>query len=527
MNRYLCYVSTRAAYDPVKTIFVCAPGPDAASVEAAERFARVSGWREAAEADGAVLILPVVPEGWRAAPVSLLSSLYEELRGSIASRNGRSLLGRNGKLWLWETMLYAVGYEDGAEFAGNCVVAEPNRFAASALIGGAPGDYAVRPVTPWFVPASARARRSDQIPSSLWLLNPGDSARALSYFRAVNGLSDTPVRLRLGALEAVSYENPQNPAQRLLLSDAPLPSGLSLAHAILSEYFDRTVRWKDGPDGTLRLHLGRADFYESPKFVHESISFGGLDYPCALHFPANRKRNQSLPLLLSLHGRGEPARLFAEKNGWDALADETGAFVLAVPDSPGNIWLYERDGAALAALIARLVKTYDLDATRVYLTGFSNGGAMTRELGTAHPELFAAIAPFNAPAHIPGLTFETPFSPDFPASGFELPCWAYAGDSDKAAAPSARDEQLPVLLAANGCAAPPELWTVENHYAALPQGERFQSEVYRAPDGGPRVGWTVMRDMPHGAIWEESRVAWEFLRHFHRPAGAKRVVYTP
>ena len=36
---------------------------------------------------------------------------------------------------------------------------------------------------------------------------------------------------------------------------------------------------------------------------------------------------------------------------------------------------------------------YKVDADRVYFTGLSMGGFGTRELATAHPERFAAIAP--------------------------------------------------------------------------------------------------------------------------------------
>ena len=34
-----------------------------------------------------------------------------------------------------------------------------------------------------------------------------------------------------------------------------------------------------------------------------------------------------------------------------------------------------------------------------------------------------------------------------------------------------------------------------------------------------------MKNMPHGAIPEQSRAAWEFLRHFRRPAGSRQVEY--
>ena len=69
-----CHISTKAGFDPVKTLYVCAPGADAASYEAAARFAQASGWREIAEQDGAVLVLPIVPHGWRAEDAGLLDN---------------------------------------------------------------------------------------------------------------------------------------------------------------------------------------------------------------------------------------------------------------------------------------------------------------------------------------------------------------------------------------------------------------------------------------------------------------------
>lgn len=58
-NGFYMYVSTRACYDPAKTIFVFAPGEEAGELALAERFAVRSGWQALAEYDGAVLILPL------------------------------------------------------------------------------------------------------------------------------------------------------------------------------------------------------------------------------------------------------------------------------------------------------------------------------------------------------------------------------------------------------------------------------------------------------------------------------------
>lgn len=249
---------------------------------------------------------------------------------------------------------------------------------------------------------------------------------------------------------------------------------------------------------------------------------------------------QGLPILLSVHGRGEPAWLFAEKNGWDVLADETQAFILVCPDSPGNIWQFQRDGHAFEAMIDKLCAEYGLDSTRVYLTGFSNGGAITREVGSAYPQLFAAIAPYNAPVHVPGVVMSDTIFPQLLPSGYGLPYWVYVGDNDPAAGLDV-DEQLEVMLAVNRCVkrpaqglttrfAPNEIRTKENYYTTsrgYTEGDRFRTLVYHDSDGIPRVGYTVMKNMPHGAICEQSLATWEFLRHFRRPAGSRQVEYLP
>ena len=107
---YYAYVSTRACYDPARTIFVFAPQQDAATLQGAARFARTSGWQALAEYDGAVLIVPVAPQGWQAEPDTLPGQLFDQVRNRFASRCGKSLLGRRGMLWCWEIMVYWVGY---------------------------------------------------------------------------------------------------------------------------------------------------------------------------------------------------------------------------------------------------------------------------------------------------------------------------------------------------------------------------------------------------------------------------------
>ena len=519
MNHY-AYISTRADYDPCKTLLVFGPSERVSTVADAEAFAQTSGWQLLAEYDGAVLIVPVMAQGYAAAQESLPAELLGSLRNAFSSRNGRSLHQRGGKLWTWETMAYLAGYGDGADFAGSCLVSEPARFAGAALIGGAPQSYAAgaRVSSHPFLRSVSEGycRKNAEIPVAVWFY----------------GASEAQKREALAGFPEGS---------RLRFFPMPERFDLDLAAGIMTGLFDRVIRWKDGPDGTLTEHPGRTDFYLGSDFIQHSVSIGTVDYPVAVHLPRGKAADavRGLPLLFSVHGRGEPAWLFATKNGWDSLADETGAFVLALPDSPGNLWQLERDEEAIPAMIDLLCETYGLDRSRVYLTGFSNGAMMTRELASVRPELFAGISPWNGPVGLAGALAHPEFMPELREKGLALPAWICVGDRDPAAAAESVKVQLGILLPLNGCKAcedesaigyaPDERRTGESWYTperGYAQGGRFDTAVYHGPDGKALVCCTVMQDMPHGAIKEQSRAAWSFLRQFRRDAETGEIIRT-
>lgn len=541
-GEYYIYVSTRADYDPAKMIFVCPPAVQAKDVALARRFSQDSGWQTLAEYDGAVLVVPTAPEGWQAQDTSLPGVLYDTLRNEFSSRNGHSLYGRGGKLWCWETLVYLAGYGDGAVFAGNCAVAHPGRFAAVALVGGAPDDYSaakapsehsfLRQVSEDYHPTN------NQIASCVWMLGApaGAAQTACKYFAAVAG-ADREENTQIEGVAAKRRFNAASPAQQVLVSEGDFTFDLQLNLKILNGLFDRIIRWKNGPDGLLSFHPDRVEYYTSGRFVIGSVCVNALDYPYGVYLPAGMTREQAagMPLVFSIHGRGEPAWLFCTKNGWDTLADETRAFVLAVPDSPGNIWQLNRDGAAFVAMVEKICNDYQLDRTRVYLTGFSNGASITREVGTRYPELFAGISPWNGPLKAPGLVDHQVVNARLLEEGYEMPCWICAGDRDPVTAPTDAADQLGPLLQANHCPAAPcndpcgyaadevrgaDYYTASKGYA---EGERFCTRVFRDNTGAARVAYTVMKNMPHGAIQEQSRAAWEFLRVFRRPLGSKAV----
>jgi len=231
----------------------------------------------------------------------------------------------------------------------------------------------------------------------------------------------------------------------------------------------------------------------------------------------------------SIHGRGEPTWVFAQKNGWEDLADETQAFVVVLPDSPENRWQIDRDGGAVPAITAEVVATYGLDAERVYLTGFSNGALYTAQLASTHPKSYAAASPWNGPdlpacerMHIDSYVY----CDGFAEGGVEMPFWICVGDADAKAAAN-REDELDLVLPSNGCDRVSEqVWDGANHYTAAAgyaQGDRLSTRVFCNAAGSVRVGLTTMKNMTHGAIPDEARAAWAFMSRFRRPVGSATV----
>lgn len=525
------YVSTRASVDPVKTVIVVPSADDARTLEDAERFARSSGWIDAVEKDAAVLVVAVAPRGWGACPQDLPLRLYRENRRSFKAVAGGSAAAA-GSLWAWETLIYLVGYGDGATFVGDFVMACPGFAAASVLVDGSPRGVSAldEPSCHWLVPnPTAYDANNRDIPIAVWLMGTGDAAALREHALLVDGAS--VVREIFCAGHATTtFENPKNAGMQVRVTLGLTGSDPAIA-GVAMDFFCRVMRWKNGPDGSLAPRRTKTEFFSDGRYLHHEIEHGGEVYHYAVYLPEGRDATAvwGFPLVLSIHGRGEPTWIFSGKNGWEDLADETGAFAVLLPDSPGNVWSFERDEGALRKIVAQALVTYGFDAARVYLTGFSNGAVFACQMVSSFPELFAAASPWNGPSldamRSCGLG-EFVFDPSFASAGYEMPLWICAGDSDDKAGELDADE-LVCALAANGCSpSTARRWSADEHYvpeAGYREGERLQTMVYANVAGTVLVGLTLVRNMPHGAIADEARAAWEFMRRFRRPDGARYV----
>ena len=101
----------------------------------------------------------------------------------------------------------------------------------------------------------------------------------------------------------------------------------------------------------------------------------------------------TVPLWLALHGGGDDPRQFVDEIGLLPLAGND-RFAIVAPDHStiGNLL-----SDVLPKLVRYMLKTYPaLDPSRVYVTGYSMGGAATLRAINGDPSVFAAAVPMAA-----------------------------------------------------------------------------------------------------------------------------------
>ena len=137
------------------------------------------------------------------------------------------------------------------------------------------------------------------------------------------------------------------------------------------------------------------------------LDFGGTTRRYVLHLPPDFASRGPLPVLLAFHGGAGNAEGFQRYAGLDAPADAHG-FAVVYPEGSGRFerrlltwnagaccgWAHDHgvdDVGFSLALLAQLAGELDLDRTRVYATGHSNGAMMAYALAEAAAPRIAAI----------------------------------------------------------------------------------------------------------------------------------------
>lgn len=127
-----------------------------------------------------------------------------------------------------------------------------------------------------------------------------------------------------------------------------------------------------------------------------------------LHIPSSYDENTPTPLVVNFHGFGDCAVNFSESvgefYGFNEVADNENFIVVypqAVLREKGDVYwepgdtgsenITENDSYFTKQLITDLNNNYNVDLSRVYATGYSNGGMMAYSLACSGSDFIAAV----------------------------------------------------------------------------------------------------------------------------------------
>jgi polyhydroxybutyrate depolymerase len=141
-----------------------------------------------------------------------------------------------------------------------------------------------------------------------------------------------------------------------------------------------------------------------------SIVSSGQKREYLLYVPGSYDPTKPAPLVISLHGAGGWPVQQMELSQWNRLAESEG-FLVVYPsgmESAGpRIWHVDsggglgRDVAFISELIDKLEASYNIDPSRIYANGFSNGGGMSFVLSCTLSNRIAAVGMVGAAQTLP------------------------------------------------------------------------------------------------------------------------------
>ena len=251
----------------------------------------------------------------------------------------------------------------------------------------------------------------------------------------------------------------------------------------------------------------------------------------------------TVPLWVACQGGGDDPRLFVDEIGLLKLAGEERFAVVAPEEQYIN---YQRAGftmkegiltQVLPMLVDYMLEAYPaLDASRVYITGYSMGGGATLRGSAGDPSKFAAIVPMAPAGYTPTeeqiARFDT----------IDMPCMFLTSSFDFAGFNAAEDHigaglmgQINYYMEFN------ELPEFEFDFAQYPlvgfaadterfitvNGEYGNYTYFMLKGDVPMVGVTVTEYLNHALYPEYGKLAWDFAKHYSRNLDTLDVVYNP
>ncbi len=253
----------------------------------------------------------------------------------------------------------------------------------------------------------------------------------------------------------------------------------------------------------------------------------------------------TIPLLLAIHGGGDDARQYVDNQGWLNVAGEERIAIIAPDYTDMNNFSDEGRATlmqAFPALVHYMLEKYPaLDASRVYVNGYSMGALGTTQAMYGDPSTFAAAFPQagamnTRPREEQFETFKT----------VKLPICGSTSEYDLYVNVDTVTHNLVEgfygfvydIVKLNEVGEIPEVGDFDTYPmvgfdadivgSKVINGEYTDHYWYFVDDNGvPMVGFHYFDGAVHNLYPEYARVCWDFFKHYSRNQETGEIEYNP
>ena len=349
------------------------------------------------------------------------------------------------------------------------------------------------------------------VPTPVWFINSA-TENVLDYYVAAGKAQQTEANEYAPVVYAA-----ENKAVRIWVTDESIQS----AETIWNAFAGQNKRFMGMEDG------GRVEFVvdQSTGFTFNEEVINGETRRWITYVPSSYDGSKAVPVVMSIHGYTASAASMVEESRWHEIAEAEGFIVIypqgMVRDLPlmGNVpcamWLGGAftmlagemdpmtDAVVLNTILDKTEAAYNVDKSRIYCTGHSNGSMMTFTLAANGASRFAAVAPIGA------------FSTLEITDKALLPVWAMCGEFDSAATPALVENNATVTML--------QSWNAHNgvNEAALSMSEQHDGQwktmTFEGANGVPMVRFTNVLRTAHIYMPEQPQAIWhDFFVDFTR-----------
>jgi polyhydroxybutyrate depolymerase len=156
--------------------------------------------------------------------------------------------------------------------------------------------------------------------------------------------------------------------------------------------------------------------------IEKTMQVDGIERLYIIHKPKNYIGSGPIPLVMVLHGGGGNAKHMVKFSGFNDVSDKEN-FIAVYPEGYEKNWSDGRIGDELptkrddvkfiSMMLDTLIADYNVDTSRIFSTGISNGGFFSIYLAYKLSSRILAVAPICA--DIPE-NYKNDFKLDFPVS---------------------------------------------------------------------------------------------------------------